>query len=217
MTAKVPPASNRDGLYSKDDVTIDLDTDVVWCPADFDTSIMRRADGSGIASFGKACRRCPLRERCTTSRAGRTIGIARHEAQMQQAKTDQAAPDWQAAYRATRPKVERKIGHLTRRVHGGRKARCRGVARVLTDFVTRAAAINPGASRHPRPPLRHHQLGHPSHLISTQINTETSNEPHTPNQHPHHDHPAPNNTQADEHQTTTTHRTGSPNPPKRHP
>ena len=61
---------------------------------------------------------------------------------MQQAKTEQADPAWQAAYRATRPKVERKIGHLTRRVHGGRKARCRGVARVLTDFVTRAAAIN---------------------------------------------------------------------------
>ncbi|MCY7289217.1 MAG: transposase [Cryobacterium sp.] len=142
VTAKVPPASNRGGLYSKDDFTIDLDADVVWCPADIDTPIVRRADGYGIASFGEACRRCPLRERCTTAAAGRTIGIARLEARMQQAKTDQADPDWQAAYRATRPKVERKIGHLTRRVHGGRKARCRGVARVLTDFITRAAAIN---------------------------------------------------------------------------
>ena len=142
VTAKVPPASNRDGLYSKDAFDIDLDTGVVWCPADIDTPIVRRADGSGIASFGDTCRRCPLRQRCTTSTAGRTIVIARHEARMQQAKTDQAAPEWQAAYRATRPKVERKIGHLTRRSHGGRKARTRGTARVLTDFVTRAAAIN---------------------------------------------------------------------------
>ena len=142
VTAKVPPASNRDGLYSKDAFEIDLDADVVWCPADFDTPIIRRADGSGIAMFAAMCSRCPLQERCTTSTAGRTIGIARLEARMQQAKTDQAEPEWQAAYRATRPKVERKIGHLTRRAHGGRKARCRGVARILTDFVTRAAAIN---------------------------------------------------------------------------
>ena len=61
---------------------------------------------------------------------------------MQQAKADQRAPEWQAAYRATRPKVERKIGHLTRRAWGGRRARTRGAARVLTDFVTRAAAVN---------------------------------------------------------------------------
>ena len=142
VTAKVPPASNRDGRYSKDDFTIDLDSDVVWCPADTDAVIIRRADGSGIASFGDACQRCPLRERCTTATGGRTIAIACYEARMQQAKADQADPDWQAPYRATRPKVERKIGHLTRRLHGGRKARCRGTARILTDFITRAAAIN---------------------------------------------------------------------------
>ena len=142
VAAKVPPASTRDGLFTKDDFTIDLDADVVWCPADFDTPIVRRDDGTGIAAFGDMCRRCPLRERCTTALNGRTIAIGRHEARMQQAKTDQRAPEWQSAYRATRPKVERKIGHLTRRAHGGRKARTRGVARVLTDFVTRAAAIN---------------------------------------------------------------------------
>lgn len=142
VTAKVPPASNRRGRYSKDDFTIDLDGDVVSCPAGSVAAIVRRADNSGTASFGGRCRRCPLRERCTTAAAGRTIAIGRHEARMQQAKTEQAAPDWKAAYRQTRPKVERKIGHLTRRAHGARKARCRGVARVLTDFVTRAAAIN---------------------------------------------------------------------------
>ncbi|MFN0026403.1 MAG: IS1182 family transposase [Acidimicrobiales bacterium] len=142
VTAKVPPASNRDGLFTKDDFTIDLHADTVWCPADFDTPIQWRADGTGTAAFGDLCSRCPLRARCTTAAAGRAIAIGRHEARMQQAKAAQADPDWQAAYRATRPKVERKIGHLTRRAHGGRKARCRGVARVLADFVTRAAAIN---------------------------------------------------------------------------
>ena len=142
VQAKVPPASNRNGLYSKDDFVVDLETGTVWCPADWDTVIVRHADGTGTAVFGDMCRRCPLRERCTTSVSGRTISISVHEARMQQAKTEQADPEWKAAYRATRPKVERKIGHLTRRLHGGRRARCRGVARVLTDFTTRAAAIN---------------------------------------------------------------------------
>ena len=46
------------------------------------------------------------------------------------------------AYRTNRPTVERKISHFTRRPWGGRKARCRGQARILTDVLTRAGAIN---------------------------------------------------------------------------
>ena len=44
-------------------------------------------------------------------------------------------PAWKAGYRATRPKVERKIGHLMRRRHGERRARVRGKARVAADFA----------------------------------------------------------------------------------
>lgn len=44
--------------------------------------------------------------------------------------------------RITRPKVERKIGHLMRRRHGGRRARVRGQAKVAADFALLAAAIN---------------------------------------------------------------------------
>ena len=54
----------------------------------------------------------------------------------------QADPAWQADYRATRPKVERKIGHLMRRRHGGRRARVRGTAKVAADFSLLAAAVN---------------------------------------------------------------------------
>ena len=43
---------------------------------------------------------------------------------------------------ATRPKVERKIGHLMHRRHGGRRARVRGKARVAADFALLAAAVN---------------------------------------------------------------------------
>lgn len=58
------------------------------------------------------------------------------------AKARQRDPDWQQAYRTRRPTVERKISHITRRPWGGRKARCRGKVRILTDVLTRAGAIN---------------------------------------------------------------------------
>ncbi len=42
----------------------------------------------------------------------------------------------------TRPKVERKLGHLMRRRHGGRRARVRGTGRVDADFRLLAGAVN---------------------------------------------------------------------------
>lgn len=64
------------------------------------------------------------------------------EARLAAARQAQASPAWQADYKATRPKVERKIGHLMRRRHGGRRARVRGRVKVAADFVLLAAATN---------------------------------------------------------------------------
>jgi hypothetical protein len=50
--------------------------------------------------------------------------------------------EWMADYRATRPKVERKIAHLMRRRHGGRRARFRGTTKIAADFVLLAPAVN---------------------------------------------------------------------------
>jgi Transposase DDE domain len=41
-----------------------------------------------------------------------------------------------------RPKVERKLGHLMRRRHGGRRARVRGSTKIAADFALLAAAVN---------------------------------------------------------------------------
>ena len=104
--------------------------------------IRRRRGGGGLARFTPWCAGCPLRAACTTARYGRVITIHPHEARLQQAKTAQRDPDWQQTYRTTRPTVERKIAHFTRRAWGGRRARCRGRARILTDVLTRAGAVN---------------------------------------------------------------------------
>ncbi|MGC4767610.1 transposase, partial [Micromonospora sp. DT44] len=97
---------------------------------------------AGKADFGTACITCPLRGQCTDSKTGRSITIGHHEAHLTAARTRQQDPGWQADYRATRPKVERKIAHLMRRRHGGRRARMRGRHRIAADFTLLAAAIN---------------------------------------------------------------------------
>jgi IS5 family transposase len=142
VMAKVPPASNRGGRFSKDDFTVDLEAGTVACPAGHVVAIRFGPDSAGKADFGAHCGGCVLRERCTTAAGGRSVTVHPKEAVLQQAKAEQADPEWEAAYQGTRPKVERKIAHFVRRAWGGRKARTRGLRRVSTDADTRAAAVN---------------------------------------------------------------------------
>jgi hypothetical protein len=138
-----PPPAVKDH-FPKDRFAIDLDSQAVTCPAGITVPI--RASGrdrhAGEARFGAACRACPLAAQCTTAKGGRSITIGPHEARLAAARICQADVAWRADYRATRPKVERKIGHLMRRRHGGRRARVRGRLKVATDFALLAAAVN---------------------------------------------------------------------------
>jgi Transposase DDE domain len=79
------------------------------------TAWLREVKGGQVARFGRACQACPLLERCTTASTGRTIGLGPHEQELARGRERQTDPAWQANYTATRPKIERKIGHLMRR------------------------------------------------------------------------------------------------------
>lgn len=139
---KVQPPTAPAGRFPKDRFTVDLDEGTVTCPNAVTVAIRPAKTGGGTAIFGAACAGCPLAVQCTGSAAGRTVQISRYEAELTRARTAQADPAWAADYRATRPKVERKIGHLMRRRHGGRRARVRGTAKVAADFSLLAAAVN---------------------------------------------------------------------------
>jgi len=140
---KVQPASPpAGGLFSKDDFDVDLQAGSVGCPAGQQAPIRPARGGGGTAEFGSLCGDCPLASRCTTAAGGRTVRIGKHERVLARERAAQADPAWQADYRATRPKVERKIAHLMRRRHGGRRARVRGLAKVAADFSLLAAGIN---------------------------------------------------------------------------
>ena len=139
---KVQGPHARGGCFTKDRFVIDLAGAVVTCPNNVTVALRPLNDGGGHASFGKACSGCPLRARCTTARDGRVVSVSVHEALLQEARRTQADPGWQADYKSTRPKVERKQAHCMRRRHGGRRARVRGKVRVDQDFKLLAAAGN---------------------------------------------------------------------------
>ncbi len=141
VNCKVQPPVAPGGRFSKDAFTIDLEGDTVTCPAGTTTSLRPFGEGR-IAKFAAACADCPLAERCTTAKDGRTIYVGPYEQQLARARTRQSDPDWKAHYKATRPKVERKISHLMRRRHGGRRARVRGRPKTSADFALLAAAVN---------------------------------------------------------------------------
>jgi hypothetical protein len=97
--------------------------------------------GNAVARFRTACSACPLQQ-CTASRKGRVVNVGPHEAHLAAERRRQQDPGWKKRYRATRPKVERKIAHLMWRRHGGRRARVRGRCRVAQDFLWLGAAVN---------------------------------------------------------------------------
>src|SRR5262245_27551775 len=142
---KVQAPNAPGGKFTKDRFAIDLTTQQVTCPNATTVTIRPiRAHPrlAGRADFGTACLPCPLRAQCTDAKNGRTITISHREARLAAARTRQTDPAWQADYRATRPKVERKSAHLMRRRHGARRARMRGQTRIAADFNLLAAAVN---------------------------------------------------------------------------
>ena len=140
VTAQVPTAPG--GRFAKDQFRVDLAAGTVTCPARVTAPIVGARRGGGRARFGAACSVCPLRQACTTSARGRVVTVGPHEATLAAARARQRDPGWRADYRATRPKVERKLAHLLRRRHGGRRARVRGLVRVTQDWKLLAGAVN---------------------------------------------------------------------------
>lgn len=136
LIAKVPPASNKKDFFSKEEFIIDLNAKLVTCPAGQTVSIVPKSKKQveratkGIIKFPQeTCKTCPLKDKCTNSKSGRTISIHEREALLQAARAQQQTTEFKEEY-ACRANVERKIAHLTR--HGARKTHLFGT--VWNDF-----------------------------------------------------------------------------------
>jgi len=76
LIAKVPSEPRKDGHFTKSEFAIDLKECTVTCPAGVTISEYGVTDnGRKVFRFGKACRKCALQCRCTSSAQGRSIGV----------------------------------------------------------------------------------------------------------------------------------------------
>ena len=139
---KPPPLPRAiPGGFTIDDFTVNDQAATATCPAGHTVALGRpQADGNRQAQFKTRCRGCPLRERCTTAKAGRVLTVHPRHALLAVARRTATEPAWQDEYRRWRPPVERAIAWLT--AHGNRRVPYRGVTKNNTWLHHRAAALN---------------------------------------------------------------------------
>jgi hypothetical protein len=141
-TAIVKPAPLQPavaGGFTVDDFIVDEAAGTATCP----NGVTRRITARRSVTFGAACRGCPLRQRCTTARRGRSLDLHPHDALLRRARRDWATrDDLRATYRRHRPMVERSIAWLIGPKGRCRKLRYHGVAANDWWLHTRMAALN---------------------------------------------------------------------------
>ncbi len=135
----------NNGLFTADEFSLDFEAKTAICPAGC-TSCSWRAFESGNPQgeveirFGPQGQDCPLKERCTLSKAGRKLSLHRQypllKARREEGKTDSFK---QAMKR--RPPVEGTLSELVR-AHGLRKSRDKGFAKTHLQHLMKGAALN---------------------------------------------------------------------------
>lgn len=93
----------------------------------------------GNATFGRHCEGCPLRQRCTTSKSGRSLHMSANDARLVAARAQAKTPEFAEAY-PRRSLVERSSAWLVK--DGHRRCRYRGVKRNKLKLSLRVAAVN---------------------------------------------------------------------------
>jgi hypothetical protein len=124
-----------EGGFTLDDFIHDPEAGTVTCPA----GVTRPLSPQRRATFGVACRGCPLRAQCTTAASGRTVVLGEHHQLQRQHRQRAADAHFQATYRTHRPMVERSIAWLTR---GNRRVPYRGIETNNNWLHHRTAALN---------------------------------------------------------------------------
>ena len=125
------------GGFTLDDFTINEDERTVTCPAGH----VRPVSSKRTVTFGALCAACPLRDRCTTAKDGRSMTIHPHEGLLRQARAQARTEAFKQAY-PTRLAIERIISWAA--TQNGRRVRLRYLGTEKNDawLHTRCAAIN---------------------------------------------------------------------------
>ncbi|WP_334173376.1 IS1182 family transposase [Sinomonas sp.] len=123
------------GGFTPDDFTVDEAAGTVTCP----NGLTRRISAKRRVTFGGACTGCPLRDRCTSAKDGKSLTLHPHDALQREHRARATDPGFIATYRRHRPMVERSIAWLAR---GNRRVPYLGVARNNAWLSLRSAGLN---------------------------------------------------------------------------
>jgi hypothetical protein len=125
------------GGFTSDDFTVNEQAGTVTCPA----GVTRPLTRTRTVTFGAACAGCPLRERCTTAKDGRSMTIHPHEDLLRAARAQARTAEFRQAY-PTRSAIERIIAWTA--TQNGHRVRLRYIGAAKNDawLHTRCAAIN---------------------------------------------------------------------------
>jgi hypothetical protein len=125
------------GGFTADDFTVDEQGGTVTCPA----GVTRPMSRTRCVTFGAACAGCPLRQRCTTAKDGRSMTIHPHEGLLRAARARARTEAFRNAH-PTRSAIERIIAWTA--TQNGHRIRLRyiGAARNDAWLHTRCAALN---------------------------------------------------------------------------
>jgi IS5 family transposase len=129
-TPAVPDGFTRDNFHLNEEAK------TATCPAGHVVAISPRRH----ATFGALCRRCELRDRCTTAKGGRVLHLTAHDAELVESRRAWREGDFADDYRRFRPMVERSIAWLV--ANNNRRVRFRGVEKNQLGLSMRIAAIN---------------------------------------------------------------------------
>ena len=125
------------GGFTADDFTVNVELGTVTCPA----GQVRPMSPARTVTFGAACAACPLRERCTTAKDGRSMTIHKHDGLLRAARAQARTEQFRQAY-PTRASIERTIAWIA--TQNGRRVRLRYIGTAKNDawLHTRCAGLN---------------------------------------------------------------------------
>jgi len=130
------PSAVPDG-FTLDDFTLDENDGTVTCP----NGNTRPMSPARTVTFGRLCADCPLRQRCTTAKTGRSMTIHPHEDLLRAARAQARTPRFKQDY-PTRSNVERTVAQVA--TQNGRRVKLRHIGAAANNawLHTRCAALN---------------------------------------------------------------------------
>jgi transposase len=128
--------ANTTGRYPKTAFRLDFAGGWLTCPNNVTVPLRM---GKTVRFPARACAGCPLREQCTTSRAGRSVSIHPDEQLLVELRSRQQTPEGRAVLRQ-RTMVEHGLAHIGQ--WQGRRARYRSKRKNLFDLRRTAVVHN---------------------------------------------------------------------------